>query len=229
MGFMDLFMKGLKKAAEEIDKKAGLTGDSSLGNFANKAQQSYDQAVGNTTSSAAAQTVKPSTGKTTPANVLASGSQPIGAMKTVKNEYADIVSSFEIPESFTEFNSHAEPEMCHLYMFDESDEKDININKPIICITPEKFAYNAVASFRRTGTVQGMDSFELVNCGKMLFKAKNRNYSGKTIYFYGFCRGDEAAENYMGLATIYCHDVEGTPLEAKLISVLDHAAQTYSE
>ena len=229
MGFKDLFVKGLKKAAEEIDKKAGLTGDNSLGNLAGKAQQSYDQTVGNTPSRPAAKPVAPRKEKNTPANVLASGSLPIGAMKRIENEFADVNSSFEIPESFTEFESHAEPEMCHIYMYEDGDDEDIDTGKPIICITPEDFAYEAVSSFIRTGRVEGLDSFEPVNCGKMLFKAKNRNYYGQTVYFYGFARGDRSEEDYMGLAMIYCHDAEGTPLEAKLMAILDHAAQTYSE
>lgn len=229
MGFMELFVKGLKKAAEEIDKKAGLTGDNSLGNLAGKAQQSYDNAVGNTPSRPAAKPAAPRKEKNTPANVLASGSLPIGAVKRVENEFADVKSSFEIPESFTEFDSHAEPEMCHIYMYEDGDDEDIDTGKPIICITPEDFAYEAVSSFIRTGRVEGLDSFEPVNCGKMLFKAKNRNYYGQTVYFYGFARGDRSEEDYMGLAMIYCHDAEGTPLEAKLMAILDHAAQTYSE
>lgn len=228
---MDLLAKGLKKAAVEIDKAAGLSGENSLGNFANQAQNAYNNAVGNT-SSAAVKSAPVSNGKTTPANVLASGNAPIGAMKTAVNEFSEPVSKFEIPESFVEFDSHAEPEMCHLYMYDDGDDEDIDLNKPVICITPEDYAFKAVESYIKTGTPSGVDWFEPVNCGKMLFKAKKNDYYGQVVYFYGFQRGTVEKlgfADYMGLSMVYCRDVVGTPLEEKLIRILDHAAQTYTE
>lgn len=224
---MDMLMGGLKKAADEIDKKAGLSGNDSLGKLADKAKQSYDGAVGNANArSASAKTA--SDGKTTPANVLASGEEPIGAYRRVTNEYADVQSSFELPESFTEFESYAEPEMCYLYMYDSSDAENIDLNKPFICITPENYAYRAVESFLKTGKAEGVSCFEPVSGGKMLFKAKNVDYFGQVVYFYGFARGNEDGD-YMGLAMTYCRDVVGTPLEKKLMSILDHAAETYEE
>lgn len=226
MGFMDSFLGGLQKAANEIDKKAGLSGSNSLGNLAGQAKSAYNNAAGGTVSSGGVSSVQASAADSTPKNVLASGSLPIGNYKTVTDEYSDFKPSFELPVTFGGFDSHAEPEMCYLYMFDDSDETDINLNKPYICITPEDYAYNAVESFLKTGTPSGVGRFEKVNTGKMLFKAKNVNYFGKIAYFYGFVRGES---DYLGLSMVYCRDAVGTPLENKLIEILDHAAQTYKE
>lgn len=228
MGFMDSLMKGLKKAANEIDKAAGLSGNNSLGNLANQAQQSYNSAVGNTQTSAPRQSAPVSSGKRTPANVLASGNEPIAPYKTAEDFYYDddteVKVTYEIPSDFEEFDSHAEPEMCYLYKFDDSDYSDIDLNKPHIGITPE--FYDSVESFVNSGTVNGAISCEPVQTGKFLFKSK-LNYRGEVVAFYGFKRG--ASEDNMALAMFYNQDVVGTALEAKLMSILDHAAQTYTE
>lgn len=231
MGFMDSLMKGLKKAANEIDKAAGLSGNNSLGNLANQAQQSYNNAVGNTQTSAPRQSAPVSNGRRTPPNVLNSGNEPIAPYKTAEGFYYDgedadieVKATYEIPSDFEEFESHAEPEMCYLYKFDDSDYSDIDLNKPYICITPE--FYDSVESFVNSGTVNGAISCEPVQIGKFFFKAK-LNYRGEVVSLYGFKRG--STEQNMALAMFYNPDVVGTPLETKLISILDHAAQTYTE
>lgn len=219
MGFFD------KIAMKAVD----MIGDA----IAERRNNSYDNG-GNTSAPKSADTAAPAPSAKsvprTPANVLASGNEPIGAYKTAVQPYGEPKMSFEIPESFTEVESHAEPEMCHLYMFDDNDMVKMNLNKPLICITNEDYAYNAVESFKETGVVEDVDEFEAVNTGKMLFRAKAPYYDGR-VYFYGFICGDgrDGYEEYSALSVQYCTDVMGTPLEEKLMKILDHAAETYKE
>ena len=176
---------------------------------------------------------KPSVnGKTTPPDVLASGSEPVGNMKIVEDFFyegsdsnTEVTTHFEIPETFTEFDSGAEPECCQMYMADE----DFSLVRPVFCITPENYAYNAVLEFRKNGTVNGVTDFQPVNDpnGKALFKAKKNDYFGQTVYFYGVERGNDRSP--VGFSMVYCNDVVGTPLENKLMKILDHIIETYSE
>lgn len=52
-------------------------------------------------------------------------------------------------------------------------------------------------------------------------------YYGKLLYCYGFRDGTAREREAFGLT--YNKDIEGTPLEKKLIAALDDAASTYTE
>ena len=217
MGIFDKISKAVKIAQDILD-------DGKLNGSAD------GKTVSTPKTTASSQAVKSKPVRTTPVNVLNSGNTPIGELREVKNLYAEVVSSFMLPTSFTEFDSHAEPEMCHSYMFDDNDLRNgVDLSKPYICITPENFAYHAVESFLKTGKPVGVSKFEAADgSSKMLFKAWLDDYHGQTLCFYGFERG-EGNHDYMGLTMIYCKDVIGTPLEKKLEQILDTAAKSYKE
>ena len=231
---MGLFDKILKEAAKAIDNAIVNNGGSTANG--NSFSEAVDKAMGvkheathvsvSAPSSAPAST---SNAPCTPPEVLASGSEPTAPYKTVRNEYYEPVSSFELPEDFTEFRSHAEPMMCHLYKYDEKDDADIDLNKPYISLDCADFIYKAVESYLSSGTVSGLSQFQPIDRGHILFKAKNVNYYGKIVAFYGLYLGDRSEKSYWGLCMTYCRDAVGTPLEKKLMEILDHAAETYNE
>lgn len=120
MGLMDGLMKGLKAAAESIDEKAGLSGESSLGGLAKMAEQTLNQALGNTDEQTAGQTEKNETEQEDTAV------EPIklsGSYYVVENEFV----SYEVPEEFEEYYSHAaEIDLSYRYGSDD--------RAPFICL-----------------------------------------------------------------------------------------------
>ncbi len=124
-----------------------------------------------------------------------------------------------------EFNSHAEPEACHQYEpYLEADFTGYDPKLPTFMLSNEDMVWNAVETFKKTGTV-GTDC-RPVNAGKMLFRTKIPYYD-QVMTFYGFDRGN--SWEYFGMCMVYNRDVEGTPLEAKLLAALDEAAASYRE
>ncbi|MGN0594131.1 MAG: hypothetical protein ACI4I6_03145 [Hominimerdicola sp.] len=223
MGLFDKISKAVKIAEDFLD-------DGKINNSNSSSSKSGQTAVSNS----AKPYNKPAVNnaKTTPQEVLASGSEPIGNMQIAENSFYDgadsntlIKTHFEIPENFSEFDSNAEPESCYMYMADE----DFSLERPVFCITPEDYAYNAVKEFRSSGKVSGVSDFQSVDDpnDKALFKAKKTDYFGQTVYFYGVERGID--RNPVGFSMIYCNDVIGTPLENKLMKILDHVVETYNE
>lgn len=219
MGFLD----GLFKAAKNIDKIAG---DVGLSKLADEAKKTLNGALGNNTESSPA---KPAAESFTPAHVIATGNTPVAPYKTAEGCYFDETGEhlvyFEIPSDFEKFDSHAEPSMCHLYMYDEKDDEDIDLNKPIICMTPE--FYEKIEGFQKTGKIAGAIMCESVCVGPMFVRAKMNCYKNDTVYFYGFEQGE--SKNRVAIAVQYKRDVIGTPLEEKLMKILDHCAETYEE
>lgn len=114
--------------------------------------------------------------------------------------------------------------MCYLYMFDDKDEEDINLNKPYICISPELEQY--IYQFQKEGKMKDSIMCEQILQSPMLVRAKIK-YRGSIVYFYGFERG--LSKNKMAIALFYKPDVEGTELEKKLMKILEHCADTYTE
>lgn len=122
-----------------------------------------------------------------------------------------------------EFDSGAEPEMCHMYLGDEEE----NLDRPIIYISCEDFAYDAMEEFQESGSVNAPD-FKPVSLGKMLFFARVKDYyDHQTMAYYAFEQGDDKDPRAISLT--YCKDLIGTPLEKKLLTILEHTAETYKE
>lgn len=167
----------------------------------------------------------------TPAIVLNSADEPIPEYKLAEggawdeyNDNKEYIVSFEIPIDWDDFRSGAEPVMCHLYKYEDSDDDDIDMNKPIICITPE--LYDRIDEFEQTGTIKTAFMCEAVSIGKMFMRAKIKRLDS-IVYFYAF---HELNQNYsQAISLWYKEDILDTPLEKKLIEILDHAAETYTE
>jgi len=171
-------------------------------------------------------------GSLTPDEILESGSLP--AKPSVlrqevffdgENAEEEWTYQFLLSGDFVEFNSHAEPEACHQYEpFLEEEFTGYDPKLLTFMLSNEDMVWDAVETFKKTGTV-GTDC-RPVNAGKMLFRTKIPYYD-QVMTFYGFDRGN-SWENF-GMCMVYNRDVEGTPLEAKLLAALDEAAASYRE
>lgn len=170
-----------------------------------------------------------SSGIKTPVNVIESGNKP--SKPSVLREHtffdgdSEIKMTFKLSGDFIEFDSHADSEATYQYEPDSSaDFTEYNENLPYFMLNFENAVYNTVKAYKKNGTAG--TEFRKIENGKMLFRTKI-NYFGQVMVMYGFDRGNSWENN--GLCMVYNHDVEGTPLEAKLIAALDEAAMTYTE
>ncbi len=146
---------------------------------------------------------------------------------TFHNNDEEIEFSFMISGDFVNVKSHAmEIDTAFIY---EPEANGTNVkadfNKPYIFTSAgDETVYLLVEEFKETGTVDGL--IEIYENRQILFKCKT-DYYGETMVLYGMDRGD-IWEN-CGIALVYNKDIEGTPLETKLIKILDEAAETYDE
>ncbi len=165
----------------------------------------------------------------TPKEILESGSIP-AKPSLLRESYfydgdAEYIMRFRLSGDFVEFDSHAEPEACHQYEpFSDTDFTSYDGCLPYLMFTNENIVDKAVAAFKKNSTV-GTECQAVTN-GKMLFRAKLPYYD-RIMVLYGFDRGS-SWENF-GMCMVYRPDVEGTPLEQKLLAALDEAAATYTE
>ena len=176
----------------------------------------------------------PSQGEATPRDILESGTIPpkpsilredFFCDTGVSGEETEITYQFLLSGDFVEFNSHAEPEACHQYEpFSEETFTGYNAKFPCFMLSDEDTVWDAVTTYKKTGTV-GTDC-RPVKAGKMLFRAKIPYYD-QVMTLYGFDRGN-SWDNF-GMCLVYNRDVEGTPLEDKLLAALDEAAASYRE
>lgn len=152
----------------------------------------------------------------------------MGALKTINySDFTGINASYEVPEVFGEFESHAEPEMCCMLGCDPMDESTFDIKKPFICLTPEDFAWDGLDEFELNGgNISSAREVSPVNMKYFMFKAKADYYKDQIVYWYG---GRLIEDCYRALALIYDKKLLGTPLERQLTEVLDKAAQSYKE
>lgn len=225
---MGLFDK-LTQVAKSIDNLAGGVG---LSELADSAKELIDDNLGPISTTSHTETVAPEPERNlTPAIVMNSVNDPIppykladgGAWDEFDND-KEYNLSYEIPEDWTDFNSHAEPSMCFLYKFEDSDIEDIDFNKPVICITPE--LYDCIEEFEKTGSIRNAYMSESISLGKMYMRAKIKRLDN-IVYFYAFHELNSSFPSAISLW--YKPDVKGTPLEQKLMKILDHAAATYME
>ncbi len=158
----------------------------------------------------------------TPQNILDSGSIPAKESVLIEKEYADKNYTFRLSGDFIEFDSHCELDPSYQYEpYSNEDFTEYSNIYPDISIGPYDDVYNAVAS----GNPVGKGYVKLDN---KYFAFKTRlDYFGKNLYCYGFRDGTAREREAFGLT---CNkDIEGTPLEKKLIAALDEAASTYTE
>ncbi len=159
-------------------------------------------------------------------DILSTGNTPFKPYFTVEDEYGDSCYSFELPRDFIEFNSHTEFMPSYIYdPFCTEEFTGYKENTPIIAIGPYDTIYDAIESYKETGTVSEL---EITVCENpcFLFSTKFEEY-GEIIYAYAFADGS-ARESEM-LCLQYPLNIVGTELEVKLMSALDHAAATYKE
>ena len=133
--------------------------------------------------------------------------------------------SFSLDESFKEAKSHA-GEIEMLYTYAPGAEYGEEDAYPCVAIQMDDKVYTAVSQFKEKGTFAGARELTPLT-GRFLFKAK-MDYYNYIMYFYGFDRLNGSWENN-GLCMVYPKSYAGTANEAKLMRVLDEAAQSYNE
>lgn len=140
----------------------------------------------------------------------------------------EIEYSFMISEDFVwRRNNAAEIDALFVYAPNRSeneDKVDYNTTPYIFVSSGDDTVYMLVEEFKEKGTTEGL--IEKYENRQALFKCKT-DYYGQTMVLYGMDRGT-IREN-SGIALVYNKDIEGTPLEEKLIKILDEAAETYTE
>ncbi|MCM1326496.1 MAG: hypothetical protein NC094_04700 [Bacteroidales bacterium] len=133
--------------------------------------------------------------------------------------------SFRLNDAFKEAKSHAgEVEMLNTYA--PAKEYGEEGALPYVAIMCDDSVYTAVEEFKEKGIVE--KAIELTPLsGRFYFKAKIEYY-GDIMYFYGLDRCGGFWENN-GLCMIYPKAYMGTENEAKLMKILDEAAESYQE
>ncbi len=147
-------------------------------------------------------------------------------LKKIEFRFDNINASFDIPAAFGEFESHAEPEMCCMLGLDPAVESSFDLKKPVVCVTPEDFAWDPLDEFELQGTVSSAKEFTRVDMKYFKFKAKADYYKDQLVYWYG---GSLMNDTFRGLALIYGRELAGTARERELMQILDNAANSYSE
>ena len=123
-------------------------------------------------------------------------------------------------------NNAAEVDALFVYAPDGAENEKVDFNNtPYIFVSGgDDTIYMLVEEFKEKGTVDGL--IEKYENRQALFKCRT-DYYGQVMVLYGMDRGT-IWEN-SGIALVYNKSVEGTPLEEKLIKILDEAAETYTE
>lgn len=143
---------------------------------------------------------------------------------TIYDEY--IGYGYVVNKAFKPAKSHAaEGELLCTYA--PNDEYGWEGDFPYIAVQIDDAVYCAVEEYKESKTFDGAISIEPLE-GKFLFRAK-RDYYGDMMYFYGFeLEGDEYWD-MAGLCLVYPQGYVGTEEEAKLMRVLDEAAQSFKK
>ncbi len=162
----------------------------------------------------------------TPAEIIASGSQPFKDSFTVSDEYGDKKYSFDLPRDFVEFNSHCEADPSYQYEPYFEPENDFYFTEysylPTISIQPNDNIYYAIESGK---AVNGM---KLTKCSSSYF-AFSAEFAEKGVIYYAYGFKEGTAREMEMLCVEYNPDIKGTELEKKLKRALDNAAASYKE
>lgn len=203
MGFLDS-LKKIFDAAESAGKKIN---DSVLSSAAPKRPETA---------------VSGAPVKKIPQDILDSGNVPAKKSVLIEDEYGDKKYTFRLSGDFIEFNSHCELDPSYQYEpYSSEDYTGYLENHPAIFIGPYDDVYYAVENGQPVGK-----EYEKLDNKYFAFKTK-LPYYGELLYCYGFRDGTAREREAFGLT--YNKDIEGTPLEKKLMAALDEAASTYTE
>ena len=208
MGFLDNVFKAVKKASEIVSEvEAASEKIKADSHTAAPAARSVNSAYMNVTPA------KPS----------------VEVRETFFDDDNEVEFTFMLSGDFVQFKSHAmeidtaftyEPDLNSSEMLGKPD-----LNKPYIFTSMGDGAvYELVEKFKEKGTVNGL--IQKFENSRLLFKCKT-DYYGQVMVLYGMDRGT-IWEN-CGIALGYNKAIVGTPLEEKLIKILDEAAETYTE
>ncbi len=164
---------------------------------------------------------------TTPEKILESASVPAKPSLLRKDIFYDWHENeqeysveFMLSSDFIEFNSHAEPAMCHQYEpFSDEDFTGYDTHLPYLMLAPEEDCIFEIPEEDRIP----------VHIGKAVYKAKIPYYQ-QIMTFYGFEENTIISQTgLVGMGMVYNKDTENTPLETKLLSALEEAVRTYKE
>ena len=144
-------------------------------------------------------------------------------MHEVSDFFAGKVFTYYVNDAFRPAKSHAaEVEMLSVYAPDAEYGREGEM--PYIAIQLDDAPYCAIDEYRESGTVADALEFEPLS-GKFLFKAK-LEYFDDLMYFYAF-ESEDGVWSQAGFCLVYQKEYAGTEDEAKLMQMLDEAAQYF--
>ena len=139
---------------------------------------------------------------------------------------ADKEIYFDLSGDFLPFNSHSELDPSYQYEPDNpNDGTRLKEGLPIIWFGSTNEVYDAVEQYLKDGTV-GRDCSN-VQTEYFLFAA-TVDYYGDNLRIFAF-REHTAFGLHFALGLQYPKEIEGTPLETKLLEIFNEAAETYDE
>lgn len=144
----------------------------------------------------------------------------------------EITYSFMLSRDFADSYSNAgEIDYLAVYNPDCNEEfcdYSIGDSAFIVSSAPENEIYDMIENYKRSGTPDGVYSFERVgNMGSRVYFKACTLLRGVVLYFYAIDRGISYTNNYIGV--MYEKNLLGTPLEAKLKGEVDEAVRSYRE
>lgn len=163
-------------------------------------------------------------------NLVAKPSVLIEKITVGGDKCGEYKMSYMLSQDFVEFDSHSkfapayqyEPELMRRGVNTYTENKP---NYPKIAFGPEERVYVGVEKYLKRRAKMGKD-FRKVENGVFLFSTK-LDYDGRILYLYAF--SDKTIWSHEMLGLFYNADIQGTPLEKKLMAALDEAARTYRE
>lgn len=240
MGLMDSLVNGLKKAAEEIDKQAGLSGENSLGSFAAQAEKVYKEAVGGSASAPASASSQPAPAKAAQNESPAQAQTPTRSSGARTPDYilndTTPVEKYEVMEDFHSHEGRKVRRSLELpeFDFDLSDSGALEISSMYVYRPGKDDYFNgyelvkpAILVELSDGALTGKGGRTPVSHGIMTESSGGWvDYKGRSIRYYIF-KDFSGSEQLFMLECL--PDVIGSPFEQKIIGIFDHAAETLRE
>lgn len=172
----------------------------------------------------------------TPQHILMSGNLPakpsvLVNKDTVGGEKCKMYKmSYMLSQDFIEYDSKSELVPAYQYEPDSVPRGGIALiekkeNYPKLAFGPVAEVYLGVERFLKRRAKFGKD-FRASDNRNFLFSTKI-DFKGRILYLYAFSNTTIWSHEMMGM--IYNPDVQGTPLEKKLMAALDEVARTYQE
>ncbi|MCH5203364.1 MAG: hypothetical protein J1F03_01385 [Oscillospiraceae bacterium] len=143
-----------------------------------------------------------------------------GSTHIIGDEYIGL--EYEVDCSFKAAKSHSEIELLCTYA--PNDEYGHEGDIPYIAVQDDDTVFCAIDEYKESGSFEGAKELCPLS-GKFLFKAKCGYYK-YMMYFYAFERESDLFSQ-AGLCLVYPADYLGTQDEARLMRVLDDAAESF--